>query len=202
MTAMQQLPIAGPPPRERADAARNRQRILAAASDLFRQTDPRAVTMEDIAAAAAVGKATLYRRYPDRTAVAIALLDEHERELQEQILVGPPPLGPGAPPDERLGAFLKAFTRFNEEHGHLLGAVETEAERLRAGAYAAWHTHVLALLTEAGVAGGDTRRALADALLGMVAPEVHRYQRETQGLSVRQIGFAAELIATKLCAGD
>jgi AcrR family transcriptional regulator len=201
MTAME-LPIAGHPPRERADAARNRQRILAAASELFRRADPRAVTMEDIAAAAGVGKATLYRRYPDRTAVAVALLDEHERALQEQMLRGPPPLGPGAPPGERLAAFLKAFVRFNEEHGHVLAAVETEAERLRAGAYAAWRTHVLAQLTEAGIAGGGTRRALADALLGTVAPEVHRYQRETQRLSVRQIAAAAELIAAKVCAGD
>jgi len=33
---------------------------------------------------------------------AVALLDEHEQALQEQLLRGPPPLGPGAPPAERL----------------------------------------------------------------------------------------------------
>jgi AcrR family transcriptional regulator len=52
--------------------------------------------MEDIARAAGVGKGTLYRRYPDRASIAVALLDTHERALQEQLLRGPPPLGPGA----------------------------------------------------------------------------------------------------------
>ena len=198
--ARMELPVAGQPPRERADAARNRQRVLAAAGELFRERDPRTVTMEDIAAAASVGKATLYRRYPDRTAVASALLDEHERDLQERILHGPPPLGPGAPPAERLAAFLGALVRFNEDHGHLQAAVETEAQRLRTGAYAAWRSHVVALLEEAGVGGRRVRQALADAVLGGVAPEVHRYQREVQGLGVRKIAAAAEALASAVCA--
>jgi AcrR family transcriptional regulator len=42
--------------------------------------------MEQIAAAAGVGKATLYRRYPDVASVAVALLDEHERGLQGEVL--------------------------------------------------------------------------------------------------------------------
>jgi AcrR family transcriptional regulator len=198
--ARMELPVAGQQPRERADAARNRQRVLAAAGELFRERDPRTVTMEDIAAAAAVGKATLYRRYPDRTAVATALLDEHERELQELVLKGPPPLGPGAPAPERLAAFLGALVRFNEEHGHLLAAVETEAQRLRTGAYAAWRSHVLTLLEEAGVGGRRKRQALADALLGAVGPEVHRYQREVQGLGMGKITAAAQALASALCA--
>jgi AcrR family transcriptional regulator len=198
--ARMELPVAGQPPRERADAARNRQRVLAAAGELFRARDPRTVTMEEIAAAASVGKATLYRRYPDRTAVAAALLDEHERQLQERILSGPPPLGPGAPAPERLAAFLGALVRFNEDHGHLLAAVETEAQRLRTGAYAAWRSHVVALLEEAGVGGRRVREALADALLGSVAPEVHRYQREVQGLGVRKIAAAAEVLASAVCS--
>ena len=41
--------------------------------------------MEKIARAAGVGKGTLYRRYPDRAAITVALLDEHERALQEQL---------------------------------------------------------------------------------------------------------------------
>jgi len=193
------LPVAGQPPRERADAARNRQRVLEAAGQLFRERDPRTVTMEDIAAAASVGKATLYRRYPDRTAVAAALLDEHERELQERILSGPPPLGPGAPAAERLAAFLAALVQFNEDHGHLLAAVESESQRLRTGAYAAWRTHAAALLEEADVGGRRKRQALTDALLGSVAPEVHRYQREVQGLGVGKITAAVQALAFAVC---
>lgn len=65
--------------------------------------------MEDLARAAGVGKGTLYRRFPDRASIAVALLDEHERTLQERLLRGPPPLGPGAPPAERLAAFYAAM---------------------------------------------------------------------------------------------
>src|SRR4051794_38596643 len=82
---------------ERADAARNRVKILAAAEELFTTHGAAEVTMEDIARAAGVGRGTLYRRYPDRAAIAVALLDEHERRLQERLLRGDPPLGPGAP---------------------------------------------------------------------------------------------------------
>lgn len=47
---------------ERADAARNRRRILAAAAELF-ATRGDAVTMEEIALAARVGKGTLYHTH-------------------------------------------------------------------------------------------------------------------------------------------
>lgn len=60
--------------RLRADARRNRARILAAARDLFVEQGPDA-PLEAIAARAGVGIATLYRRFPDRTALmrAVAL---------------------------------------------------------------------------------------------------------------------------------
>src|SRR5215207_9999411 len=96
-------------PSERADAARNRARVLDAAGRVLAERDSRLVTMEEIAAAAGVGKATVYRRYPDVASIAIALLDEHERELQDRLLRGRPPLGPGAPPAERLTAFYGAM---------------------------------------------------------------------------------------------
>ena len=48
------LPLADDLPKERADAARNRQRILDAAEQLFRGGNPEAVTMEQVAAAAGV----------------------------------------------------------------------------------------------------------------------------------------------------
>lgn len=52
----------------RADARRNRDRIVAAARDLFieRGAD---VPMEEVARRAGVGVGTLYRRFPDRTAL-------------------------------------------------------------------------------------------------------------------------------------
>ncbi|MFF0435145.1 TetR/AcrR family transcriptional regulator [Streptomyces sp. NPDC004327] len=52
----------------RADAQRNREKILAAARALFREQGT-AVALDDIARRAGVGPGTLYRRFPDRDAL-------------------------------------------------------------------------------------------------------------------------------------
>ncbi|MFG3013960.1 TetR/AcrR family transcriptional regulator [Streptomyces cinerochromogenes] len=57
-----------PEPPLRADAQRNRERILAAARELFRERGT-AVALDDIARRAGVGAGTLYRRFPDRDAL-------------------------------------------------------------------------------------------------------------------------------------
>jgi AcrR family transcriptional regulator len=187
-----ELPLAHErPARERADAARNRVRVLAAAERLFAAGG--GVTMEQVAAAAGVGKGTLYRRYPDVASIAQALLDEHERALQEALLGGPPPLGPGAAPAERLAAFYRAMIELLERHGHVALAGETGEARYRTGAYGAWSLHVEALLSEAGLGGS---RALVDALLAPVAPDVFAHQR-AGGLSAGQIGEDLALLASR-----
>jgi AcrR family transcriptional regulator len=182
------------PRRERADAARNRARVLEAAQRLFAAHDGREVTMEQIAAAAGVGKGTLYRRYPDVASIALALLDEHERRLQDNLLHGPAPLGPGAPPAERLAAFYRAMVTLLERHGHLALAAETGARRYATGAYQAWRTHVGALLSEAGL--GD-RPALVDVLLAPLAPDVFAHQRAS-GLRGKRIADDLALLAHRL----
>jgi len=142
-------PLAGTRP-ERADAARNRARILEAARALFAERGPAEVTLEEVAKAAGVGKATLFRRFGDRGALFLALLDEHERDLQDAVLRGEPPLGPGAPPRRRLLAFLDALLALSLEHRDLLLASETArpGARLQTGAYAFWHRHLSVLLGE------------------------------------------------------
>lgn len=179
-------------PIERADAARNRARVLAAAERLFATRDPRTVTMDDIAKEAGVGRGTLYRRYPDRMSIATALLDEHERALQEQLMSGDPPLGPGAPPAERLTAFYAAMVDLLERHVHLvLGAEEGEA-RFATGAYGFWRAHVRALLVDAHL-DPDT---LVEPLLAPLAAEVFRFQRRT--LTPQQITDGLADIASKV----
>ncbi len=174
----------GSRPRERADAARNRERILAAAARLFAHADPVAVTMGDIARAAGVGRATLYRRFPDTASVAVALLDEHERRLQQDLLSGPPPLGPGAPPADRLAAFYGAMVDLLDQHLHLALGGESGAARFTVGAYGFWRVHVRALLLEAHVPDPDT---VVDIVLAPLDPETHRYQRHQRGRSAQQI---------------
>src|ERR1700754_4595571 len=75
----------------RADAARNREKLLKAAACLFEQRGVDAVPLDDVVAAAGVGKGTLYRIFGDKSGLAAALLDERERALQQEILAGDPP---------------------------------------------------------------------------------------------------------------
>lgn len=179
-------------PRERVDAARNRAKILAAAQELFVNRDPRTVTMEDIARAAGVGRATLYRRYPDPASVALALLDEHERQLQSQLISGAPPLGPGGTPGERLAAFYGAMVELLERHLPLVLGAETGDARLHTGAYQFWRLHVGSLAEQAGISNPD---GLVDILLAPLAPDVYRIQRGERGLAKQDVIDALSLLA-------
>ncbi|MFC0548516.1 TetR/AcrR family transcriptional regulator [Kutzneria chonburiensis] len=196
------LPIVGSDglparPVERADAARNRAKVLAAAERLFAEAGTDSVTMDEIAKAAGIGRATLYRRYPDTRSIALALLDEHERALQAKIILGAPPLGPGVPPAQRLAAFLGAMVDLLEGHLHLALGAETGHARYTTGAYAFWRSHVRLLLTEAGASDPDT---LCDMVLAPLAPEIYWYQRHTRGHSVAEIVSALHLLAARTAA--
>ncbi|HEX3787451.1 MAG TPA: TetR/AcrR family transcriptional regulator [Pseudonocardiaceae bacterium] len=63
---------ADPETRLRADARRNRDQILAAASALFVEQGPD-VPMDEVARRAGIGVGTLYRRFPDRGALIRAV---------------------------------------------------------------------------------------------------------------------------------
>lgn len=197
------LPVVGQAPpagaRERADATRNRQRVLAAASDLFAQSDPTRITMDAIARAAGVGRATLYRRYAGVASVAVALLDEHERDLQERILRGEPPLGPGAAPADRLAAFYAAMVDVLEQHAHLALGAEVGRSRFAPGAYQFWSAHVRLLLETAGM---PDPVALVDILLAPLAPEVYLHQRRDSGQTPEQIAAALSRVAHSLLGNN
>lgn len=182
-------------PRQRADAVRSRAQILAAAARLFSERDPASVTMGQIAKAAGVGRATLYRCFSDPPAVAMALLDEHERRLQDHMISGPPPLGPGAPPAERLAAFYLAMLDLLQRHLPLALGAETGHARFSTGAYGFWRLHVLSLL-KAG--GADDPEALADIALGPLAPELYRHQRDTLGIPHERIAQTLSRLARRL----
>lgn len=64
----------------RADAERNRQRLLAAAKDLF-ATRGLEVTLDDVARHAGVGTGTAYRRFPNKDALIDALMADRIAEL-------------------------------------------------------------------------------------------------------------------------
>ena len=64
----------------RADAERNRQRLLAAAKELF-ATRGLHVTLDDIARQAGVGTGTAYRRFPNKDALIEALMADRIAEI-------------------------------------------------------------------------------------------------------------------------
>ncbi len=99
-----------PERKPRKDAVRNRAAVLAAADALFAGCErPEAVTMADIAEAAGVGKATLFRAFGDRTGLIRALFETRLEPVRAAVEEGEPPLGPAAPPLERVPA--RSWTR-------------------------------------------------------------------------------------------
>src|SRR3954453_17961659 len=161
-------------PRERADAARNRRKVLSAAAALFAERGVAGVSMDEVAAAAGVGKGTLFRRFTDKSGLAVALLDELERDLQQRILSGPPPLGPGAAPSARLAAFLDAYLDYAEANLDLvrLSETATPGARYRIGSYRFWHRHVEVLLAQANP-GLDATAAAHVVLAPLAADLLH-----------------------------
>src|SRR6478672_11002276 len=147
------LPLADEPAPERADAARNREAILAAALRLVETRGVGCVTMDTVATEAGVGKGTLFRRFESREGLMAAVLNESETVWQGSVISGPPPLGPGAPPMERLLAFGHSRMRVNVTSGALIKAATGDsAARSRAAASFAV-MHVRHLLHELRVSG-------------------------------------------------
>jgi AcrR family transcriptional regulator len=192
-----ELPVAGGPRPERADAARNRERVLGAARRLFAERGVRAVTMSDVAQAAGVAKGTVFHRFGDRAGLALALVDAHERELQDRILRGPAPLGPGAPPRERLLAFLGALAELTVANRELLLEVDgaAPAARYRTGAYRAWLQHVVLLLGELE-APGD-RALLAHLLLAPLAADLVWHLHEDEGVDAEALAATLRDLAAR-----
>jgi AcrR family transcriptional regulator len=185
------LPLIQPEaPRERADAARNRARILEAAEALVAEQGIEAVSMEAVARAACVGTGTLYRRFGDRAGLAFALLDEQTREFQNALISGPPPLGPGAPASERLRAFGEGYLDLLERHSALMVAAAPGAKEA-SGPYSLYVTHLAILLREA--APRLDAQFTAEALLATFAPTHHLRMRHGLGWSLERMreGWAA-----------
>ena len=131
---MTEVPLGWPPHRpERADAARNRQQLLATAREMLAEAGPDTLTMDALAERSGLGKGTVFRRFGTRAGIFQALLDDEERDFQQAVLSGPPPLGPGAPPLDRLIAYGRARTGFLISHRGIARAALDGRERVPAG---------------------------------------------------------------------
>jgi len=149
--------------RERSDAVRNRRAILAATERLLATRRPQDISMEQVAAAAGVGKGTVFHRFGNRAGLMYALMVERAQGLEEAVTSGPPPLGAGASDRERLLAFLDAVIdvvarnkSLLSELGHIAAprsegaAGELGHGQARAGeehpVFRFWHGHISSLI--------------------------------------------------------
>lgn len=178
------LPLLSGPPVERRDAARNREALLVAARGLVARCGADRVTMDAVAAAAGVGKGTVFRRFESREGLMAAVLNHSETEWQGQVMSGPPPLGPGADPWDRLLAFGRTRLETTLLHAELIREAGRAAIRA-AGAYSFTATHVRYLLHELGVTGDLP--LLAVALLAPLELPILEQQVEIEGFPVDRL---------------
>jgi AcrR family transcriptional regulator len=142
------LPVVpfGKPRGERADAVRNRERLLQTAREMIAEQGTQKVTMDALAERAGLGKGTVFRRFGTRAGIFQALLDEDEHAFQEQVLTGPPPLGPGADPAERLIAYGRARIAFLLDHHAIARASLDRTQPIPVGAATMTRPHIRMLL--------------------------------------------------------
>jgi len=141
----------------RTDAARNRDRILAAAKDAFAR-DGAAASLDNIATMAGVGSATLYRHFPTRD----ALIEAVYRTDTEKLAATADQLTRTHPPLEALRAWLLLFVDYIASKQIIMPALNSVpggSERLYQGSSALIHGAVSALVNRAvqnAEARGDT----------------------------------------------
>jgi AcrR family transcriptional regulator len=193
-----ELPVADGEPRRRADAERNRIKVLSAAERLFACRGIENVSMDAIAAEAGVGKGTLFRRFGDRAGLALALLDEHTIAMQEGIIRGPAPLGPGAPPRERLKAMARAQLALLDAHGDLLavGEAGSPGARFRTGPYGFLRMHAGMLIREADP--DADWEILADILLAALSSDAFFYWCRVREHEVERVAAAFDMLVDRL----
>jgi polyketide synthase 12 len=146
----------GVPHAERADAARNRRLLLATAREMLAEQGADKLTMDGLAERAGLGKGTVFRRFGTRAGIFQALLDDDERDFQEQVLTGPPPLGPGAPPLDRLIAYGRARIGFLIGHREIARAALDGKQPVPAGSQTPMsREHIRALLGQLRLGPAD-----------------------------------------------
>jgi len=143
----------------RADARHNRQRLLAAARELF--ADGEEVSLEAIAERAGVGIGTLYRHFPGREALVEAVY----RDQIDELRAGAESLLATHPPAEAMRAWMDLFAGWAAAKR---GMVQTLAAMRRRGeldfdASRREIESIVGILLDAGVAAGQLRAGIDPA---------------------------------------
>ena len=163
------------PPADPLWRRRRRERILAAAADQFAARPFQLVSMDDVAAAAAMGKATLYRYFPSKEDLYVAVFDQVLNELSRRLESA---VALGGTPTAILTRVIATAAPTLAEHFRALRAADDDVAkaaerkrrlfRSRRGAITAWIEQAI----EAGIAAGEFRpikpSAGAHMLVGMI----------------------------------
>ena len=193
----------GAPRAERADAARNRRHLLATARQMLAEQGPDTLTMDGLAERAGLGKGTVFRRFHTRAGIFAALLDDDERAFQEQVLAGPPPLGPGAAPLDRLVAYGRARTRFLIDHCHIARAALDGHQSIPAGSQSPLsQIHIRMLLGQMHLHGADLEMLamqLTAALDGPLLLYLSASDLAATAGTAERIGQAWQDLAERVC---
>ncbi|WP_369235527.1 TetR/AcrR family transcriptional regulator [Streptomyces sp. R21] len=125
-------------PRPRADALRNRERIVAAAVEMFVEFGQE-VPFDEIARRAGVGNATVYRNFPDREALTREVVCSVMDRMSERIETALAEDGDAfealsrfvhASAEDRIGALCPMLSEsFDKNHPDLLAARDRATER-------------------------------------------------------------------------
>ncbi|WP_167200336.1 TetR/AcrR family transcriptional regulator [Brevibacterium pigmentatum] len=205
------LPLVASQAPLRADAQRNRRKILDAAAALLTDRGVDGLTMDELARRAGVGKGTLYRNFTDKPGIASALLDDRVRDMHARMLQGPPPLGPGAPGGERLGAFVDAYLRHIAGNLDLVLLTESSSPKGRFDrqSYPFWRRHVEILIAEMWTTGtlersdanpSDPIATRAEAVMAVLSAAQLDQWLNRQGHSLDELIPQIQTIATAIAA--
>ncbi|MEZ0110467.1 AcrR family transcriptional regulator [Catenulispora sp. EB89] len=198
-------PSVGSPPTERADAVRNRKHLLATAREMLaEQCGADGLTMDGLAERAGLGKGTVFRRFGTRAGIFQALLEGDERDFQEQVLAGPPPLGPGAPAPDRLIAYGRARIAFMIRNREIARASLDGRQPIPAGAETPMsRTHIRMLLGQMRLDGADLDMLAIQLTAALDAPPLLYLSTsdltEPTGIEDR-IGQAWQDLVRRICS--
>lgn len=189
-----------PERKPRKDATRNREAVLAAADALFaRSESPEDITMADVAAAAGVGKGTLFRAFGDRGGLLRALYEARLEPVREAVEAGPPPLGPGSPPHQRVPALLDALLCFKLDNRGLALALEESGSTspYQAEHYERWHRLLQAVLEQIPDLAADSDFT-AHALLAAVRADLVERRAGEEGVPRERIRAQLAAFVTRV----
>jgi AcrR family transcriptional regulator len=146
------LPLPSPARKPRADAQRNRERILQVAKEVFTR-DGAAASLDDIARQTGIGPGTLYRHFPTRDALVEAVY----RSEVEKLAAAEQRFAATMLPLEALRAWMLLFIEHVSGKRLIIPAMDTVAGgsvRLMEGSRSRIHTAFLASVNRA-IASGD-----------------------------------------------